>query len=135
MSSGAADAAAQRAGGGPPGPQAQRQARPRRAGAPTRAARAGRIADGGGVKMHAFEPSGRRVWTVVGEGEEHWVDPDRGYCSCPAFRFALLRGGAGSCYHLDAVRSADSRERPAVTMFSDDEYAGLVAGLLPRLRR
>lgn len=94
-----------------------------------------RIVDGGGVKLHAFEPSGRRVWTVVGDGEERWVDPLRGYCSCPAFDFARLRGGGGSCYHLEAVRSADSRGRSSVVMFSDDEYAGLVAALLPRLRR
>ena len=98
------------------------------------AARARRIADGGGVKMHAFEPSGRRVWTVVGEGDEHWVDPDLGYCSCAAFRFGRLRGGDGACYHLDAAVSAGSRERHDVVIFSDDEYAGLVAGLLPRLR-
>ena len=95
------------------------------------------MADGGGVKLHAFEPSGRRIWTVVGDGDEHWVDPERGYCSCPAFRFERLGGGGGdgSCYHLDAVRSAGADGgRPDVTMFSDDEYAGLVSGLLPRLR-
>lgn len=94
-----------------------------------------RIADGGGAKLHVFEPSGRRVWTVVGDGDEHWVDPVRGYCTCPAFGFGRLRGGGGPCYHLEAVRSAESRGRPAVTMFSDDEYAGFVAALLPRLGR
>ena len=28
------------------------------------------------VKLHLFEPSKRKIWTVVGKGEEHWVDPD-----------------------------------------------------------
>ena len=34
------------------------------------------------VKLHVFEPSGRRIWTVVGKGEEHWVDPESNFCSC-----------------------------------------------------
>jgi len=91
-----------------------------------------RIVDGGGVKLHVFEPSGRQVWTVVGDGDEHWVDLDSGYCSCPAFHFGLLGGSAG-CYHLDAARSGASKRRHATAMFSDDEYAGFVAGLLPQL--
>lgn len=101
---------------------------------PDGAARVRRIVDGHGVKLHAFEPSGRRVWTVLGDGDEHWVDPDRRYCSCPAFGFARLRGGGPAvCYHLEAVRSACARGRHEVVMFSDDEYARFVAGLLPPL--
>ncbi len=100
-----------------------------------RAARVRSTVDGLGVKLHAFEPSGRHVWTVLGGGDEHWVDPDLGYCSCPAFRFERLKGGPGSCYHLDAALSAVRLGRHEVVMFSDDEYARFVAGLLPRLCR
>ena len=91
-----------------------------------------RIVRRGGVKLHVFEPSGRRVWTVVGDGDEHWVDLDLGYCSCPAFHYGLLRGSAG-CYHLDAATAASSTRRHATVMLSDDEYVGFVTGLLPQL--
>ena len=39
----------------------------------------------GRVKLHIFEPSQRKIWTVVGKGEEHWIDPDSRYCACPGF--------------------------------------------------
>ena len=28
------------------------------------------------VKLHLFEPSKRKIWTIVGKGEEYWLDPD-----------------------------------------------------------
>ena len=28
------------------------------------------------VKLHLFEPSQRKIWTVVGTGEEYWIDLD-----------------------------------------------------------
>ena len=44
------------------------------------------------VKLHIFEPSQRKIWTVVGKGEEYWIDPEGGYCSCPGFYFGKLNG-------------------------------------------
>ncbi|CAI9832496.1 MAG: hypothetical protein MPI95_06025 [Nitrosopumilus sp.] len=80
-----------------------------------------------GVKAHAFWPSGRFVWTVVGRGGEHWVDPDAGYCSCPAFYFA------GSCYHLDLVRAARRRGGEERFEFADDEFVPFVSGVVEDL--
>ena len=28
----------------------------------------------GGVKLHIFQPSGRKLWTVVGKDNEQWAD-------------------------------------------------------------
>ena len=46
----------------------------------------------GRVKLHFFEPSQRKIWTVVGKGEEHWADPDSYFCSCPGFYFGSING-------------------------------------------
>ena len=29
----------------------------------------------GRVKLHIFEPSKRKIWTIVGKEKEHWLDP------------------------------------------------------------
>ena len=28
------------------------------------------------IKLHTFEPSNRKIWTVVGIDKEYWFDPD-----------------------------------------------------------
>ena len=28
------------------------------------------------IKLHIFEPSDRKIWTVVGTDKEYWFDPD-----------------------------------------------------------
>ena len=35
------------------------------------------------IKLHVFEPSNRKIWTVVGSDREYWLDPDLDFCSCP----------------------------------------------------
>lgn len=82
----------------------------------------------GRVKLHVFEPSGRKVWTVVGREEEHWVDPVSGYCSCRAFYFGLAVGRA-SCYHLESARMAAREGKAETVKFADDEFADFVRGL------
>lgn len=73
------------------------------------------------AKLHVFEPSGRQVWTVAGSGDEHWVDPDRGVCSCRAYHY-----GGARCVHIEAAlgKSYD------IVKFSDDEFYGFLEGLL-----
>lgn len=62
------------------------------------------------VKLHVFEPSQRKIWTVVGKGEEHWIDPDADYCSCPGFYFGQLNGKK-ICYHLESARLAKKENK------------------------
>ncbi len=84
------------------------------------------------VKLHVFEPSGRRVWTVVGRGREYWTDPDLGFCSCAGFYFSG-RGKGGECYHLESLRAAIIRARHETIIFRDDEYGGFVVSLISDL--
>ncbi len=84
------------------------------------------------VKLHTFNPSGRKIWTVVGKGKEHWLDPDLNFCSCEAYYFNTLNGGS-ECYHLKSVKVAKERNQVNVIKFSDDEYENFLLALISDL--
>ncbi len=81
------------------------------------------------VKLHIFEPSGRKIWTVVGKGEEHWIDPENSFCSCPGFYFGQL-SGKSSCYHLESANLAKNKNQTEEIVFSDDEFSDFLSGLI-----
>lgn len=85
------------------------------------------------VKLHVFEPTQRKIWTVVGRENEHWIDPDFDYCSCPGFYFGRLHGKA-TCYHLESARQAISNNSVETVVFSDDEFTYFLSGLLSDLQ-
>ena len=84
------------------------------------------------VKLHIFEPSQRKIWTVVGKAEEHWLDPDGCYCSCPGFYFGKLNGKS-PCYHLDSAALAIKENKIESIFFSDDEFSDFLSGLISDL--
>ena len=81
------------------------------------------------VKLHVFEPSQRKIWTVVGVSGEYWVDPESEYCSCPGYYFGKLNG-KNTCYHLDSIRLADRENKFETISFSDDEFGYFIEGLI-----
>ena len=84
------------------------------------------------VKLHIFEPSQRKIWTVVGKGEEYWIDPDAGYCSCPGFYFGQLNGKT-TCYHLESAELAQRENKIEKIIFTDEEFSDFLSGLLSDL--
>ncbi|MFQ5781883.1 MAG: hypothetical protein ACE5GR_02360 [Nitrosopumilus sp.] len=84
------------------------------------------------VKLHIFEPSQRKIWTVVGKGQEYWVDPIGGYCSCPAFYFGRLNG-KDSCYHLESAELAQRENNFEKIIFADEEFSDFISGLISDL--
>ena len=90
------------------------------------------VVSGKGVKLHHFEPSNRKVWTVVGKENEHWLDPDLGFCSCEDYYFNTLNGGS-ECYHLKSVKIAKQQIKVEVIRFSDDEFASFMSALISDL--
>ncbi len=84
------------------------------------------------VKLHIFEPSHRKIWTVVGKEEEYWIDPDGGYCSCPGFYFGKLNGKT-TCYHLESAELARRENKIEKIIFSDEEFSDFLSGLLSDL--
>ena len=84
------------------------------------------------VKLHIFEPTRRKIWTVVGNGDEHWIDPDCNYCSCPGFYFGRLNGKT-ICYHLESAQLARTQNKVEEIIFSDDEFSDFLRGLISDL--
>lgn len=84
------------------------------------------------VKLHIFEPTERKIWSVVGKGEEHWIDPDCNYCSCPGFYFGKLNGKM-TCYHLESAQLARNENKVEEIIFSDDEFFDFLRGLISDL--
>ena len=79
------------------------------------------------IKLHLFEPSNRKIWTVVGMDKEYWFEPDLDFCSCPGYYFN------NECYHLDNFPLAMSQNQIESTTFSDDEYGPFIGSLLSEL--
>ena len=84
------------------------------------------------IKLHVFEPSQRKIWTVVGKNNEHWIDPDSVYCSCPGFYFGKLNGKT-ICYHLESAHLAIKENQVEKIIFSDDEFSNFLFGIISDL--
>ena len=84
------------------------------------------------VKLHVFEPSQREIWTVVGKGKEHWLDPESEYCSCRGYYFGRL-SGRKLCYHLESTILAKKENQFEKIIFSDDEYVNFIMSLISDL--
>ena len=84
---------------------------------------------GGSIKRLHFKPSGRTLWLVVGRDNEHWVDPELGFCTCKDFYFKGLSGGS-ECYHLKSVKRAMEDSRHSTTEFEDDEFVQILKAIV-----
>ena len=87
------------------------------------------IVSSNGVKLHLFEPSNRKIWTVVGKDNEHWLDLDLGYCSCEDYYYNAMENGR-QCYHLQAVQSALSQDKVDTIKFQDSEFESFISALV-----
>jgi predicted nucleic acid-binding Zn finger protein len=81
------------------------------------------------LKRHSFWPSGRSLWTTIGNTYESWIDLDLTYCTCNDYFFRTL-SGKGPCYHLtsalDYLRHGNFEE----IVFGDEEYNDFIAALI-----
>ena len=84
------------------------------------------------IKLHLFEPSKREIWTVVGKGKEHWIDPESNFCSCPGFYFGTLKNKK-PCYHINSINIARQENKIDVIKFSDEEYNNFISSVLNEL--
>lgn len=81
------------------------------------------------VKLHRFEPSKREIWTVVGKKNEHWLDPELGFCSCQSYFFDNLENGR-ECYHLKSIKVAKDLHKIELILFADEEFEHFVFALV-----
>lgn len=87
------------------------------------------------VKLHKFLPSGRTIWTVVGNESDSFVDFDlessrKPYCSCDDFYFRVLSEKVPECYHIVAARKAAKEGMYSIVEFSDEELLDFLRALV-----
>jgi predicted nucleic acid-binding Zn finger protein len=87
------------------------------------------LLEGGAVKLHVFEPSGRTIWTIVGRDNEHWADIELGFCSCKSYYYKTLSNGT-LCYHLKCIMLAKQNNKFVRIKFHDIEYTVFINALL-----
>ena len=87
------------------------------------------IVSSSGVKLHLFEPSNRKIWTVVGKENEHWLDLELGYCSCEDYYYNAIEKG-NQCYHLQAVKVATEQGKVETILFQDSEFESFISALV-----
>jgi len=84
------------------------------------------------IKLHIFEPSQRKIYTVVGKEKEYWIDPKLNFCSCESFYFNSI-AGKNDCYHLQSFALAQKENKVEQIKFSDDEFSDFISGLVSDL--
>ena len=84
------------------------------------------------IKLHIFQPSQRKIWTVVGKDKEYWLDPEMNYCSCLSFYFNST-AGKQECYHLKSVSLAEKDNQIELIKFSDEEFFDFITGIVSDL--
>ena len=83
----------------------------------------------GRVKLHIFEPSKRKIWTIVGKEKEHWLEPEMQFCSCSGFYFGMIKSNK-PCYHIDSVKIAQEKKQYEIIEFSDDEFENFMLSIV-----
>ena len=84
------------------------------------------------IKLHIFEPSQRKIWTVVGKEKEYWIDPELNFCSCQSYYFNSV-SGKNDCYHLQSIALAQKENKIETIKFSDDEFSDFISGIVSDL--
>jgi predicted nucleic acid-binding Zn finger protein len=84
------------------------------------------------IKLHIFEPSQRKIWTVVGKEKEYWIDPEQNFCSCQSFYFNSV-SGRSECYHLKSINLAQHDNQIELIKFSDEEFPDFISALVDDL--
>ncbi len=86
------------------------------------------------IKVHVFNPSNRKIWCVVGEQNEYWLDQNLNFCSCKGYYFTRLNQKM-SCYHLKSVEIAYKNKNKNIDIveFTDEEYDGFLLSVIHNL--
>ena len=74
------------------------------------------------VKLYVFDPSGRKVWIVVGKGRDYQILPRAEFCTCNDYYFRVIGGKTSLCYHLIAQKLAEALNKFDPITENDEMY-------------
>jgi len=81
------------------------------------------------VKRYIFKPSGKIIWTVVGETDEHLIYEAVGYCHCEDFHFKFDSGYI--CAHVIAQKLGERKGRFERIEMKDEDYGKFMSKWKP----
>jgi len=80
------------------------------------------------ARKYVFNPSGREIWAVKGDGREYQILPHAGFCDCDDFYFNVIDDRAVVCKHIIAQRLAETLCDFVVIEVEDAMYSKLMEG-------
>jgi predicted nucleic acid-binding Zn finger protein len=81
---------------------------------------------GRGIKRNVYLPSGRILWTAIGEETEHIIYPKL-YCSCQDFyKNVVIKKKQPFCKHIIAQAIAEVLNEFNIIEIEDDKFGSLI---------
>lgn len=80
------------------------------------------------LKEHLFLPSEKKIYTIIGNTDEYWIDLNLEYCSCDYFYYKSLSTGK-NCQHLEALKYNKIKTIDTI-IFQDREYPVIIKAII-----
>ncbi len=82
-----------------------------------------------GITKYTFKPSGKIVWTAMGQNNEYLIYP-KVYCGCIDFyKNVVIKRIRGFCKHIIAQVICEALNNYQVSIVKDDKYASFMDDL------
>lgn len=82
-----------------------------------------------GITKYTFKPSGKIVWTAMGQNNEYLIYP-KVYCGCIDFyKNVVIKRIRGFCKHIIAQVICEALNNYQVSLIEDDKFADFMDDL------
>ena len=82
-----------------------------------------------GITKYTFKPSGKIVWTAMGQNDEYLIYP-KVYCGCIDFyKNVVIKRIRGFCKHIIAQVICEALDNYQISIIEDDKFANFMEHL------
>jgi len=82
-----------------------------------------------GITKYTFKPSGKIVWTAMGQNNEYLIYP-KVYCGCIDFyKNVVIKRVRGFCKHIIAQVICEALNNYQISIIEDDKFANFMEHL------
>lgn len=82
-----------------------------------------------GITKYTFKPSGKIVWTAMGQNDEYLIYP-KVYCGCIDFyKNVVIKRIRGFCKHIIAQVICEALNNYQIRIIEDDKFANFIEHL------